>query len=161
MDDELRKQIHDEIAKCAISYAKYGGGGQYFYDYTDAIMLLIKQDREAGTRLQPFEVYDYKRLMALESRGIDEYRNMRAAPVLTAEAVVSFINQLSPWNLATTGINVLNAYVEKQLNCPTNSEADQSGLVDFVQDPKNIAKAAEGSLKKRSELLDGSEADHE
>lgn len=47
MDDEaLRKQIHDEMAKCAISYAKYGGGGQYFYDYTDAIMLLIKQDRE-------------------------------------------------------------------------------------------------------------------
>lgn len=76
-----------------------------------AICRQYAEEREtAATTLQPFEVQNYKRLMALESRGIEEYRDMRAAPVLTPEAVVSFINQLSPWNLKTTGIDVLEAF---------------------------------------------------
>jgi hypothetical protein len=119
MDDELRKQIiertHAWIRDCGLDVQDV----EAFVDRE--LAQLIKQDREAATRLQPFEVADYKRLLELESRGIEEYREMRAAPALTAEAIVSFINQLSPWNLRTTGIDVLNAYVKKQLT--TNSEA--------------------------------------
>lgn len=74
----------------------------------------LEKERPSTTTLQPFEVQNYKRLMALESRGIDEYRKLRESPTLSAEAVVAFINQLSPWNLATTGIDVLNAYAQKQ-----------------------------------------------
>jgi hypothetical protein len=81
---------------------------------TDKQATFFYQAFQARTILQPFEVQNYKRLMALEARGIEEYRNMRAAPALTVEAVVSFINQLSPWNLATTGIDVLKAYVAKE-----------------------------------------------
>lgn len=81
----------------------------FFYAHTKAAC-------DRATTLQPFEVQNYKRLMALETRGIEECREMREAPVLTAERVVSFINQLSPWNLKTTGVNVLNNYVKAQLS---------------------------------------------
>lgn len=75
----------------------------------------IGGDKEAddmATTLQRFEVGDYKRLMALELRGKEEYLKMRDSPPLTPESVVAFINQLSPWNLKTTGLGVLKAYVE-------------------------------------------------
>lgn len=36
--DELRENIHDMMAKCAISYKKYGGGGRYFYVEADQIL---------------------------------------------------------------------------------------------------------------------------
>lgn len=61
--------------------------------------------------LNASERWDYERLKRLEIRGLDEYREMRAVGTLTPDAVVSFINQLSPWNLKTTGISVLSAYL--------------------------------------------------
>ncbi len=59
------------------------------------------------------ERWDYNRLKALEEKGIQEYRDMRAAPALSEEALVSFINQLSQWNLKTTGVEVLKAYLQR------------------------------------------------
>lgn len=81
--------------------------------------------KNTPTTLQPFEIQNYKRLLALEVRGIEEYRKLRESPALTAEAVVAFINQLSPWNLATTGIDVLNAYIQKARLTTPNKEREE------------------------------------
>lgn len=58
--------------------------------------------------------FDYKRLKLLETDGMKDYRRMREAPPMTPEAVVTFINQLSPWNLKTTGLSALEAYSAKR-----------------------------------------------
>jgi hypothetical protein len=58
--------------------------------------------------------WDYQRLVAQEIRGLKDYAEMRKAPTLSAEAVVAFISQLSPWNLKTTGVAILEAYVKEQ-----------------------------------------------
>lgn len=90
--------------------------------YIDEAMSLIDEQIAEASQLTPFEVQDYKRLKALEAKGIEEYRKMREAPTLTPEAVVSFINQLSPWNLATTGVAVLKAYVAQLSPKPIERE---------------------------------------
>jgi hypothetical protein len=82
---------------------------QLFDQYAKAY---TQEQTGATTTLQPFEIQNYKRLLALEVRGINEYRKLREYPALTSERVVAFINQLSPWNLATTGISVLEAYAK-------------------------------------------------
>lgn len=90
----------------------------------EAVDRKVAEALDSATALQPFEVANYKRLMALEAKGIEEYRDMRATPPMTPEAVVSFINQLSPWNLKTTGLEVLKAYVQAQLPKNEKGEGD-------------------------------------
>lgn len=80
----------------------------------DEIMALFASYTEKQNSLSASERFDYERLKKLETQGIEQYRQMRGVPALTPEAVVSFINQLSPWNLATTGIEVLKVYTEKR-----------------------------------------------
>lgn len=92
--------------------------------YLPKFQLTHPVDGEARTTLQSFEVQNYKRLMALETRGIEEYHKMRKEPALTPEAVVSFINQLSRWNLATTGIYILKAYTD---HATLNQEKQKGG----------------------------------
>lgn len=65
--------------------------------------------------LSDFERGDYERLKSLESQGREQYCIMRKEPALTEDAVLSFINQLSPWNLKTTGADILREYT-KQAN---------------------------------------------
>lgn len=77
----------------------------------DALKSLIA-DREKSL---DFDRRDYNRLKKLEEQGHKDYKEMRQAKALTPEAVVSFINQLSPWNLKTTGISILKAYSEQML----------------------------------------------
>jgi hypothetical protein len=77
-------------------------------------------------QLNKTERWDYERLKALEIRGIDDYRNMRAAEPLTPEHVVAFINQLSPWNLKTSGIFALDSYTH------TKVEEAQLQVIDKI-----------------------------
>lgn len=74
---------------------------------------------------------DYARLKLLELQGIADYRELSQADVLTPERVLTFINQLSPWNLKITGRSILDIYVQKQearLQPPT-ADKPESGVV--------------------------------
>lgn len=57
--------------------------------------------------------FDYS-LKKLEVRGIEQYQEMRNAPTLSEDAVLAFINQLSSWNLRTTGAEILRAYLAQK-----------------------------------------------
>lgn len=72
-----------------------------------------KQSKDTKS-LTSYEAWDYARLKMLEVRGYEEQEELRKAPKMTAAAIVAFINQLSPWDLKSTGISILEAYVEQQ-----------------------------------------------
>jgi hypothetical protein len=69
---------------------------------------------EAKTTMPDHERWNCERLKALERRGSEEYTELSKAEALTPERVVAFINQLSPWNLKTSGMSVLQALVARE-----------------------------------------------
>lgn len=105
----MTNPVDDETADKIIAFVNskgYTGGDS-------ELRQMISAWRSQGVG-EGFDTADYKRLKALELKGIQDYRELREAPVLTTERVLAFINQLSPWNLKTTGKSVLEAYVEQQ-----------------------------------------------
>lgn len=80
-----------------------------------------KQPYKRG--LTASERFDYERLKQLELQGIEQYAAMRKAPTLSEDAVLSFINQLSQWNLKTTGADILRAYLQGEVE-----RAEQRGV---------------------------------
>lgn len=74
--------------------------------------------------LESFERWDYERLKRLEMLGIEAYQELRKAKQMTPQAVLAFIHQLSPWNLKSTGMSVLQAYVNKQTELTDMLETD-------------------------------------
>lgn len=90
------------------------------YDKSDLeIEELVNKQHSGMTKqnsddlLKQFDAADYARLKRLEKKGLEEKRQMRNAPILTPEAIAAFINQLSPWNLKTTGVSILEAFAER------------------------------------------------
>lgn len=65
--------------------------------------------------IRMFEKADYERLKLLEAKGFQDYQDMFVEGHLTEGRVLAFINQLSPWNLETTGRSVLRAYIEREI----------------------------------------------
>lgn len=120
-DEQLREQLR-QISLTPINdiyFVPPGISGSWSLpdEKLDEIMHLITQARKGYVPvLTAFEVQDYKRLKDLESRDLKEYDELRKAPALTAERVLAFINQLSPWNLKTIGISVLEAYTQAELD---------------------------------------------
>lgn len=100
--------------------------------------------------LKKFDAADYQRLKKLEAKGRVDYTKMRKAKALTADKVVSFINQLSPWNLKTTGKSILEAYVAEQVKA-AHYAAYEKGYHQGAEDtarvlgPKPPLREASGS----------------
>lgn len=92
-----------------------------------------------------FEAWDYARLKHLEMQGIKAERDMRKADVLTPEAIVQFIHQLSPWNLKTTGVAILEAYLSIHTKVTT---ADNSTVSSQEKPSQN---APESPIKRKGE----------
>ncbi len=81
----------------------------------DGTFSFVLGPKDTNSELSASERWDYERLKVLEVRGLEEYQEMRKAPTLSEDAVLSFINQLSPWNLKTSGANILQLYIHKSL----------------------------------------------
>lgn len=113
------------------------------------------QDSDAIARsLNNAERYDYERLKALEDRGNEEYQKLSKAPTLTTERVLAFINQLSPWNLKTTGVSVLEAYVQEQnkvVNRTIQHSMDSDSRNAYNEDWRRPKQALQ-ALKSRWEV---------
>lgn len=92
-----------------------GDDGESSYDITDLVVAIQAYHSQIEDKLVSHERADYNRLKKLEIQGIGDYRTMREAPALTPEAVVSFIHQLSTWNLKISGLGILEAYHSQAL----------------------------------------------
>lgn len=113
ISEELRKKVHDLTAKCIHLY-----GEMHADQMEQAILALFHSTRLSHES----DHWNYQRLINLEIKGIEDYQEMREAAALTEERVLAFINQLSPWNLKTSGASILQMYVNKQLTQSTKQE---------------------------------------
>jgi len=123
-------KLNGDKSRCCNAPTKLVGGIGDFSDHDEAITMhyectkcgiacdLALQSPPAEqtvggepTMLTKSERWNYERLVALEVRGLEEYQKMRKAPALSQDVVLAFINQLSPWNLKTTGKSILEVYV--------------------------------------------------
>lgn len=103
----------------------------------------LRQDKRSDDKsVAYYEAWDYKRLKHLEMMGIRSQEVMRNAKSMSPEAVVGFIHQLSPWNLKTTGVAILEAYAEQYVS---------SGEVRANAKPKSkLAQSAPKKPKRRN-----------
>lgn len=104
-------------------------------DMQDAEKAKQPKDTKSLPVLTDFERWDYERLKQLEVDGLVALSDMREKE-MTPEAIVEFIHQLSPWNLKTTGVSVLDAYVQLAQRTAPDTKQPQ----DVQERPKEERK---------------------
>lgn len=110
----------------------------------------------AARELKDFERADYERLKQMEIEGIQQYREMRKAGALTPDYVVSFINQLSPWNLETSGKEILKAYLDLELKATLDRvEAATKEAYKTANDGDDIVQAYQAAIAAERKRLEG------
>jgi histidine triad (HIT) family protein len=125
-------------------------------------------EQEKPKQVEPLsdvERYDYNRLKMQEQQGLELKAEMEKAEQLTADRVLWFINQLSPWNLKTSGNFILEAYAEQEKAAAGTKKIQQmleaamgelSHEMSYVDNQANITyyKNVVDFLSKRYELAE-------
>lgn len=132
-EPSLQSRKNDLESQVVLAVAK-----PFLHERYDAVIEVIAKTVASVPIKDRAERYDYKRLKELSVRGLEEYQKMLQAPKLSEDAVLSFINQLSPWNLKTTGASILQAYVTKQVQAAEQRKTLRKCYCDLCHESRLV-----------------------